>query len=59
MRKKIDCVPGTDKFLTLDEIFDFVADAKAAGASGADIPHGRLSLGGKLQRLVINVSVAK
>ncbi|MFC8127136.1 hypothetical protein [Streptomyces sp. NPDC057302] len=55
MPKKIEHVPGTDKFMTLDEIADFVAEAKEAGASGSDIPQGRLSLSGKLQRLVVAV----
>ncbi|MGW7068730.1 hypothetical protein ACWGII_09105 [Streptomyces sp. NPDC054855] len=59
MAKKIEHVPGIDRFMTLDEIADFIAEAKAAGASGTDIPRGRLSLGGKLQRLVITVSDAK
>lgn len=55
MAKKIEHVPA-DKFMTLDEIAAFVADALAAGAKGSDIPHGRLSFGGKLQQL--NIAVA-
>lgn len=54
MSKKITHVPA-GKFLTLDEIAAFVADAYAAGATGSDIPQGRLSFGGKLQQLVIEV----
>lgn len=54
MPKKIEHVP-TGKHMTLDEIAAFVADAFAAGASGSDIPQGRLSFGGKLQLLVIEV----
>ncbi|BDH04888.1 hypothetical protein [Streptomyces seoulensis] len=55
MPKKIEHEPA-GKFLTLDEIAAFVADAYAAGANGADIPHGRLSFGGKLQQLVVSVA---
>lgn len=59
MPKKIEYVPGTDKFMTLDEIADFIADAKAGGASGGDIPKARVSFGGKLQMLAITVPDAK
>lgn len=52
MAKKIEHVAG-DKFMTLDEIAEFIADARAAGAAGTDVPHGRLSFGGKLQQLSI------
>ncbi|MFD3714280.1 hypothetical protein [Streptomyces sp. NPDC058677] len=55
MPKKIEHEPA-GKFMTLDEIAAFVADAFAAGATGADIPTGRLSFGGKLQQLVVNVA---
>ncbi|MCU8595848.1 MULTISPECIES: hypothetical protein [unclassified Streptomyces] len=54
MPKKIEHLPA-GKFMTLDEIAQFVADAYAAGASGSDIPTGRLSFGGKLQQLVVAV----
>lgn len=54
MPKKIEHVPAR-KFMTLDEIAAFIADAFAAGANGADIPTGRLSFGGKLQQLVVEV----
>ncbi|MFD3517723.1 hypothetical protein [Streptomyces sp. NPDC058657] len=57
MRKKIEHVP-TGKHLTLDELAEFVADAYAAGASGTDVPTGRLSLAGKLQRLAIEVDAS-
>ncbi|WP_329032243.1 hypothetical protein OIE71_04685 [Streptomyces sp. NBC_01725] len=57
MAKKIEHVP-TDKYMTLDEIAAFIADARAAGAKGADIPHARLSFGGKLLRLDIAVDTA-
>ncbi|WP_329151247.1 hypothetical protein OIU91_28445 [Streptomyces sp. NBC_01456] len=57
MSKKIEHVPA-GKFTTLDEIAAFVADALAAGAKGSDIPHGRLSFSGKLQRLDIAVADA-
>ncbi|MCX5562734.1 hypothetical protein [Streptomyces sp. NBC_00038] len=55
MPKKIEHVPA-GKFMTLDEIAQFVADAFAAGANGADVPTGRLSFGGKLQQLVVTVA---
>lgn len=55
MPKKIEHVPA-GKFMTLDEISAFVADAFAAGANGADIPTGRLSFGGKLQQLTVKVA---
>lgn len=55
MPKKIEHVPA-GKFLTLDEIARFVADAFAAGANGADVPTGRLSFGGKLQQLVVEIA---
>ncbi|MFF9690246.1 hypothetical protein [Streptomyces sp. NPDC014623] len=54
MPKKIEHVPA-GRFMTLEEIAQFVADAYAAGASGTDIPTGRLSFGGKLQQLVVTV----
>ncbi|MFF9088634.1 hypothetical protein ACF1BE_19820 [Streptomyces sp. NPDC014991] len=54
MPKKIEHVPA-GKFLTLDEIAAFVADAYAAGAKGSDVPHGRLSFGGKVRQLVVTV----
>ncbi|MFC8873214.1 MULTISPECIES: hypothetical protein [Streptomyces] len=54
MPKKIEHVPA-GKFMTLEEIAQFVADAYAAGATGSDIPTGRLSFGGKLQQLVVTV----
>lgn len=54
MPKKIEHVPA-GKFMTLDEIAQFVADAYAAGANGKDIPTGRLSFGGKLQQLSTTV----
>ena len=56
MPKKIEHVPA-GKFMTLDEISQFVADAFAAGAKGSDVPKGRLSFGGKLQQLVVEVDV--
>jgi hypothetical protein len=60
MPKKIEHEPA-GKFMTLDEIAAFVADAFvadafAAGANGADVPTGRLSFGGKLQQLVVSVA---
>lgn len=55
MPKKIEHVPA-GKFMTLDEISAFVADAFAAGANGSDVPTGRLSFGGKLQQLVAEVA---
>jgi hypothetical protein len=55
MPKKIEHAPA-GKFMTLDEIAAFVADAFAAGANGADVPTGRLSFGGKLQQLVVSVA---
>lgn len=55
MPKTIEHKPA-GKFLTLDELAKFVADAYAAGANGADIPRGRLSFGGKLQQLVVSVA---
>ncbi|WP_406459744.1 hypothetical protein OH768_33730 [Streptomyces sp. NBC_01622] len=55
MSKKIEHVPA-GKFMTLDEIAAFVADAFAAGATGTDVPTGRLSFGGKLQQLVATVA---
>lgn len=54
MPKKIQHVPA-GKFMTLEEIAQFVADAYAAGAEGSDVPTGRLSFGGKLQQLVVTV----
>ncbi|MEV8124093.1 hypothetical protein AB0P07_08260 [Streptomyces sp. NPDC085944] len=54
MPKKIEHVPA-GKFMTLEEISKFVADAYAAGATGSDVPTGRLSFGGKLQQLVVTV----
>ncbi|MER5675785.1 hypothetical protein ABT081_02455 [Streptomyces sp. NPDC002238] len=55
MPKKIEHVPA-GKFMTLEEIAQFVADAYAAGARGADIPTARLSFGGKLQQLSTTVA---
>ncbi|MFF2189257.1 hypothetical protein [Streptomyces sp. NPDC058155] len=54
MAKKIEHVP-TGKYMTLDEVAAFIADARAAGAKGTNIPHARLSFGGKLLRLDIAV----
>ncbi|MFE4691248.1 hypothetical protein ACFRH6_14460 [Streptomyces sp. NPDC056749] len=56
MPKKIEHVPA-GKFMTLDEIAQFVADAYTAGASGSDVPTARLSFGGKLQQLSTTVAV--
>jgi hypothetical protein len=53
--KKIEHEPA-GKFMTLDEIAAFVADAFATGATGTDVPTGRLSFGGKLQQLVVTVA---
>lgn len=58
MPKKIEHAPA-GKFMTLDEIAAFVADAFAAGARGSDVPTGRLSFGGKLQQLVVAVESAE
>ncbi|MET9729249.1 hypothetical protein ABZZ79_00860 [Streptomyces sp. NPDC006458] len=55
MPKKIEHAPA-GKFMTLEEIAAFVADAYAAGATGSDTPTGRLSFGGKLQQLVVSVA---
>lgn len=55
MPKKIEHVPA-GKFMTLDEIAGFVADAFAAGANGADAPKARLSFSGRLQQLVAEVA---
>lgn len=54
MPKKIEHEPA-GKHMTLDEIAAFVADARASGARGVDVPTGRLSFGGKLQQLVVTV----
>ncbi|WP_405911349.1 hypothetical protein OG529_04315 [Streptomyces longwoodensis] len=55
MPKKIEHVPA-DRFMTLDEIAAFVADAFAAGAPGHQVPKGRLSFAGKLQQLVVEIA---
>ncbi|MEU3289914.1 hypothetical protein [Streptomyces longwoodensis] len=55
MPKKIEHVPA-DRFMTLDEIAAFVADAFAAGATGDQVPKGKLSFGGKLQQLVVEIA---
>lgn len=52
--KTIEHVPA-GKFMTLDEIAEFVADARAAGAQGTDTPGARVSFSGKLQRLQLTV----
>jgi hypothetical protein len=54
MPKRIEHI-AAGKHMTLDEIAAFIADARAAGAAGTAVPHGRLSLGGRLLRLDIAV----
>ncbi|MEU0786500.1 hypothetical protein ABZ341_33600 [Streptomyces sp. NPDC006173] len=58
MAKRIEHVPA-GKFMTLDEIAGFAADAFGAGANGADTANARLSFSGRLQQLVAEVAVTE
>lgn len=45
------------RFLTLDEVAAWVQDAMRSGATGSEVVTGRVSFGGKLQKIRVDVEV--
>ncbi|EST22787.1 hypothetical protein [Streptomyces niveus] len=54
MAKRIEH-PAGGKFMTLDELAAFVADAYACGATGHETVLGKLSLLQKLQKIEVTI----
>jgi hypothetical protein len=54
---KIEHKAAKKQFLTLDEVAAFVQAARRSGASGSEVVIAGVSIGGRLQRLTIEVEV--
>lgn len=55
--KKIEHKAPKREFLTLDELAEFVREAREAGASGSEVVEVGASFGAKLQRISVEVPV--
>jgi hypothetical protein len=53
--KKIEHKAGKGRTLTLDELAAFVQDAMRSGAAGDEPVSARVSFGGKIQQLSVDV----
>jgi hypothetical protein len=53
--KRIEHEAEKGEFLTLDQVAAFAQDAMRSGAFGHEIVRARVSIGGKLQKLGIEV----
>ncbi|MER6984461.1 hypothetical protein [Streptomyces carpinensis] len=56
-RKKIEHAAPKKQFMTLDELAVFVQDAMRSGAQGDEIVMATVSIGGKLQKLGVDVEL--
>ncbi|WP_405590004.1 hypothetical protein [Streptomyces sp. NBC_01190] len=54
-KKTVEHKADKGKTLTLDEVAAFVQDAMRSGANGDELVGGRISWGGKIQKLNVEV----
>ncbi|MFF7901189.1 hypothetical protein ACIO02_34020 [Streptomyces sp. NPDC087568] len=57
-RKRLEHAAPRREFITLDELAAFVQDALRSGADGSETVMATISIGGKLQRVAIDVDAA-
>jgi hypothetical protein len=57
-QKKIEHKAAKGQTLTLDELEAFIADARRSGAAGTELVSARVSFGGKIQQLSVDVPAA-
>lgn len=57
--RKIEHVAARKQLLTLDEVEAWVRDARRSGATGSEIVAARVSFGGKLQKVSVEVETVK
>lgn len=55
--KKIEHVAPKGQLLTVDEVAAWVQDAMRSGATGTEVVAARVSFGGKLQKIAVDVDV--
>lgn len=53
--RKIEHAAAKGELLTLDEVAVWVQDAMRSGASGSELVTARVSFGGKLQKIAVDV----
>ena len=55
--KKIEHAAAKGKLLTLDEVAAWVRDAMRSGATGSEVVNVKMTFGGKLQKISVDVDV--